>query len=266
MPGRYGHQPDIQGEDAAFADHGRPVKQVGAEIPDDGGDGRAGSPHPQRGDEDGVQHDVDHRAQNGACHRLPAHPFGPQQVGMDEGQHDDGRARRQPEVVVGGVGKGLVARAQQPDQRGAGGQHHRRDQDARQQGAVKAEGTDPAHALGVLLSQQPGDQAAAALSKNIAQSHQQRKHRHPQRDAGHDIGIAGLRHKIGVGQIVDQSHHHAAHQRHCQFEVGPRHMGVAENRLFILFHIHSSLSCDQYSRTPGIFLCHLSHSRRKEAL
>ena len=70
-----------------------------------------------------------------------------------------------------------------------------------------------ANEIVVLFAKRSGNQRVSALSINVAERHQQRKDRHAQRNAGHQISVVCPADKKRVRQIVNQRNKHAQNNR-----------------------------------------------------
>lgn len=108
---------------------------------------------------------------------------------------------------------------EQRDERRPKHEHDDADHYAEGQQHIKAEGTDAAHFFLPAFAHQDREQGTAALREDIAECHEKREDRRAERDAGNDVRVTGLCDEEGVGQVVDQGHHHAENKRDGEFEV-----------------------------------------------
>ena len=138
---------------------------------------------------------------------------------MDEVYDDQGRAGQQDGAVFPGVGQRVRAGSQQAQERVAEQEQEQADSSADSQRDPETESADAPRLLRLLLSQQTGQQGAAALAEDVAERHQDHKDRRADGNAGDQEGIAGLRNEIGVREIVDDRDDRAEHHRQREMEV-----------------------------------------------
>ena len=97
---------------ALFAQYQQEIHHA-AQVTDDGCNGGTQCAHTKPGNQDGVENDVDHGTQNRTNHGFIGKTLTAHQIGMDEAQHDDGRAEGEHGVVALRIVKRFCACTQQ---------------------------------------------------------------------------------------------------------------------------------------------------------
>ena len=180
----------------------------GTALGDDRCQGRALYPHIQGKNEDGVQDQVDDRAQEGGHHARAA-----EALGVDEGvhpqadHHGDGPGQVDEKVALG-VAHGLVAAAHQVEEGLVEEVEHRREGRAQKEQEGKGHAHDAACPLVVPLPPGDGAQRCAAGAAEVGKGVDDIRHRHHQANAGEGVPAHGV-------NVADEGpvHHVVEHHR-----------------------------------------------------
>ena len=157
---------------------------------------------------------------------------------MDEVHHDQGPAEHQHCSVFPCVREHFLAGTQEDEQGIPEEEHPAADHHAGSQRRVKTEGADPANVIRRLFSEQAGDQGAAALAEDIAESHQDHEQRRADRYPGDEQRVVRPGDEEGVRQVIDDGDDGAHHHRQRQAEIGRDDpFGIQACGFLLFFHV-----------------------------
>ena len=186
------------------------------------GQRRARDAHAKREDEQGVERDVDDRAEHHPQHRVFGRALRADELPERVGKQDRGRAEQDDPQIVERERVGFCRGAEQRNELRQEQESGAEKQDAQPQTAPEAERGGFAGVFGLPLAELAGDEGTAADSEQDSQRRQRHKHRRGERDGRHLKFVAGLADEKGIGQIVEDRDEVAGHRRYGEPQDGLR--------------------------------------------
>ena len=256
----------IRGEHGAADFQIDEVEQRCHRVADAGGDGCTLDAHAHGKDHDGVQDDVGHSADHHAEHGDFRRTLALDQVAHGAAQHRGDCTHADVEQIVpgvlfqilivlhqlvigvagnilGNIGDvgGRICTHQRQDPAHAQGQRQGGEQ-SHKDSAPETEAADFFHPFIFPCAQRTGDKGAAADAEQVAECHEDHKHRGRHGNGIHLIGVVGLSYKDCVHHVVQHGDQHTQHRRDRQYchSLGDRL--DLKNGGFLFFHLHIGIT------------------------